>query len=229
MNTTQVSWGGLDALHVTTRNPRAVIVLMHGYSMRPEDLAPFAHSLGVEAAFYFPQGPETSPDGARAWWPIDEERRVAQIAVGPRDLFEEFPPHRPLARASLGRFLAELRARHSLLPIVLGGFSQGGMLACDAVLCGAEDVAALVMLSSSRIAFEDWRRQRARLAQLPVFVSHGTQDADLSFDAGENLCEFFRTNGALLTFQSFDGGHEIPLVVWRSLRRFLSELLRERT
>ena len=229
MNSDTVFDGGLTALRVATSEPKAVVVLMHGYAMRPQDLEPFAHSLGIDAEFYFPQGPKLAPNGARAWWPIDEERRNAQIADGPRDLFEEFPPHRPDARAALGRFLAGLRSRHPTLPLVLGGFSQGGMLACDSVLCAQEDVAALVMLSSSRIAFEEWRRHRDRLAQLPVFVSHGSDDADLSFRAGENLREFFSENGARVTWQPFEGGHEIPLIVWRSLRRFLSELLRERT
>ena len=224
MKSVERTLGGLPALHVGSHDPRALVVLMHGYAMQPSDLEPFAHSLGIRAEFYFPRGPQSAPNGARAWWPIDEERRSAQIAAGPRDLFEESPPHRPDARQALVRFLTAARTVHPTLPLVLGGFSQGGMLACDTLLCAHETVAALVMLSSSRIAFSEWLPHRQRLTELPVFVSHGQADVDLSFAAGENLRDFFGSNGARVTWQPFEGGHEIPLVVWRALRRFLSEL-----
>ena len=45
-----------------------------------------------------------------------------------------------------------------------------------------------------------------------------------AFAAGEALRDFHRNSGARVTWQPFDGGHEIPLVVWRTLRRFLAEL-----
>jgi len=58
---------------------------------------------------------------------------------------------------------------------------------------------------------------------LPVLVSHGTHDPDLAFSAGEALRDFFRSSGARVTWQPFEGGHEIPLIVWRALRRFFVE------
>src|SRR6185295_11481995 len=121
------------------------------------------------------------------------------------------------ARAALIEFLAAARAAHPGLPLVLGGFSQGGMLACDTVLVGGTDVEALVLLSASRIAFDEWQPVAARLAALPVLVSHGDADADLAFAAGERLRDFCRVSGARVTWQPFDGGHEIPLAVWRAL------------
>ena len=57
-----------------------------------------------------------------------------------------------------------------------------------------------------------------------MLVSHGTHDTDLAFAAGEALRDFHRNSQARVTWQPFDGGHEIPLVVWRALRRFLAEL-----
>lgn len=220
----------IDALRVAAiGTPRARVVLLHGYAMCPQDLEPFAHSMKLPAEFHFPRGIVTAPGGAHAWWPIDEERRSAQMSAGPRDLYEEHPLHRPAARAALLQFVAAARSAHPDLPLVLGGFSQGGMLACDTLLVGGADIAGLVMLSSSRIAFDEWTACRARLRGLPVFVSHGNADTDLALAAGENLRDFFVSSGARVTWQAFEGGHEIPLVVWRSLRRFLSELGGERT
>ncbi|MEO6688976.1 MAG: hypothetical protein ABIS07_13165, partial [Dokdonella sp.] len=104
--------------------------------------------------------------------------------------------------------------------LVLVGFSQGGMLAMDYTLHdGCPD--ALVLLSSSRIAFSDWEPRLRRLAGLPVLVAHGHADAELAFAAGENLRDAAIAGGAVVSWVPFDGGHEIPLVVWRSLRQFL--------
>jgi phospholipase/carboxylesterase len=228
MQSQQCSYGGLSALRVgALETSRMQVVLLHGYAMRPEDLEPFSHSLGSPAVFYFPRGPHVLDERTCAWWPIDEERRSRQIASGARDLFEESPPGRPAARASLCAFLDVIRSQAPGLPLVLGGFSQGGMLACDTVLCARQPVAGLVMLSSSRIAFAEWRANREVLAGMPVLVSHGRQDTDLAFGAGEALRDFHQDSDAQVTWQPFDGGHDIPLVVWRALRRFLAELARK--
>ncbi|MEO8017824.1 MAG: hypothetical protein ABI769_08425 [Pseudomonadota bacterium] len=211
----------------SAESARAQVVLLHGYDMRPEDLEPFSHSLKLPAVFHFPRGPIGLPAGNRCWWPIDQERRARQLAAGARDLFEEYPPGRLPARERLRAFLTDLRTRAPDLPLLLGGFSQGGMLACDTVLCARETVAGLVMLSSSRIAFREWQDNREALSRLPVLISHGRQDADLAFSAGEALRDFHDNSGALVTWQPFDGGHEIPLAVWRALRRFVTELSRK--
>ena len=105
------------------------------------------------------------------------------------------------------------------------GFSQGGMLACDTLLHGSIRADGLVMLSASRIRRKAWEREGQRLRGLPVLVSHGRRDADLAFAAGEGLHDFVRAAGARTTWVPFDGGHEIPLIVWRNLRIFLNALL----
>ena len=215
---------GLDSLRVgAPERATAHVVLLHGYDMRPEDLEPFSHSLKIPVLFHFPRAPLSSPSGNHCWWPIDQERRSQQLQAGPRDLFQESPAGRPAARDRLCDFLDGLRAQSPKLPLLLGGFSQGGMLACDTVLCARQPVSGLAMLSSSRIAFEDWQANREALEGLPVLVSHGTHDPDLAFSAGEALRDFFRSSGARVTWQPFEGGHEIPLIVWRALRRFFVE------
>lgn len=212
---------GLETV-VCTPESSAVgsIVLLHGFAMRPADLAPFAHSLGVSARFYFPQGITPIPKRGFAWWSIDEEARAVALRRGPRDLAEADPSSRPVARAALEAFLGEIAAAGGASPLVLGGFSQGGMLACDALLQTAVPIAGLVMMSASRLAIGDWQTRASRLRQLPVFVSHGLDDADLAFSAGERLRDWLTSAGADVNWVPFRGGHQIPMVVWRELRRF---------
>lgn len=216
---------GLRTLVLTPGNaPAPAVVMLHGYAMLPEDLAPFVASLGVPGAFYLPEAPLDAEPHGRAWWPIDQERRARQMARGPRDLWEEHPAGAVEARALLGHLLGEVHQRHPRDPIALVGFSQGAMLACDWLLRQGVDVAALALLSSSRISADDWGPLAGRLADLPVLVTHGTEDPDLSFHAGERLRDFVTTGGASTTWVPFDGGHEIPLVAWRALRKLLQRL-----
>jgi phospholipase/carboxylesterase len=222
---------GLRTTAVGSPDAPLTLVLLHGYAMRPSDLSPFAHSLGLPAFFLFPQGPLPSPGGGHAWWGVDEEARAAAIAAGPRDLANEYPPGLPAARLQLERFLDAVATDYGssrTVPsrTVIGGFSQGGMLALDWVLRSARDFDGLVLLSSSRVTTNEWLPRRARLARLPVFVSHGATDTDLAYTAGERLRDFVLESEARVTWVPFEGRHEIPLIVWRALRKFLSALLK---
>jgi phospholipase/carboxylesterase len=204
--------------------PRLAVVLLHGYGMRGSDLAPFAHSLGVPAVFYVPDAPLQAVPSGRAWWVMDQEKRRVALQVGPRDLATEVPAGAPAARALLGDLVARVRREHPALPVALIGFSQGGMLACDALLHDTVRVDALALLSSSRIDITEWSRRTDRLRGLPVLVSHGEADDDLAFTTGLALRDFCVEAGARVTWIPFPDGHAIPLVVWRGIRRFLAGL-----
>jgi len=203
---------------------QTMVLLMHGYDMKPEDLSPFAHSLGVPALYLLPQAPHRTPTGY-AWWDIDTAARTAALQHGPRDLVEEIPPGLAPAREGLGEFIETARRRFSASGIILGGFSQGGMLACDYLLHHPGSVGALILMSASRINFAAWQCHRSSLHDVPVFISHGRADPDLAFAAGEQLRDFAAQSGAGITWVPFDQGHQIPLVVWRRLRKFITASL----
>ena len=57
---------------------------------------------------------------------------------------------------------------------------------------------------------------------LPIFISHGRDDQDVSFAAGERLRDTLIEAGAIVTWVEFAGGHIIPLQVWRELKKFLN-------
>jgi phospholipase/carboxylesterase len=194
-----------------------VVVVLHGRNMQASDLAPFGASLGVDAYFVFPDAPLAAEPG-RTWWPVASEARLRE--QGARDLQAMDPPGRIEARAMLDALCQEVAVGRRL---ALVGFSQGGMLAMDYMLHGGR-VEALALLSSTRIAFKEWQPLLPRLAGLPVLVAHGRDDQELSFAAGEALRDAARAGGAEVAWLPFDGGHGIPLPVWRALRRFLQRL-----
>jgi phospholipase/carboxylesterase len=215
----RIELGGLSALAVGDPDAAVVAIVLHGRQMQASDLAPFGHSLGGPAYMVFPDAPLPCEPRGRTWWPIDSEARLRALSSGPMELSAMDPPGRAEARALLASACAALARPGRRL--VLIGFSQGGMLAMDHVLHADTRPDALALLSSTRIAIADWRPRAARLAGLPVLVAHGRDDAELAFRAGELLRDLAQAGGADVTWLPFDGGHELPLVVWRALRKLL--------
>jgi len=217
---TEITIAGLRTIAVGDPSASVVVVVLHGRMMEAADLAPFAHSLGVPAYYLFPDAPLVAQPRGRTWWPVDSEARARAIATGPLDLHAMDPEGRVTARTKLRAICDTAGGRR----LGLVGFSQGGMLAMDYVLHDHPRPDALALLSSSRIAYTEWQPRLGRLVDLPVLVAHGHTDAELAFAAGERLRDAATAGGAVVTWLPFDGGHEIPLVVWRALRKLLRGL-----
>jgi phospholipase/carboxylesterase len=101
--------------------------------------------------------------------------------------------------------------------LVLGGFSQGAMLACDVGLRLEPAPAALVLFSGSLINAPEWRQLAPRRRGLPVFQSHGREDPILPYGDAERARELLEEAGLEVEFLPFPGGHGIhPLALARA-------------
>jgi phospholipase/carboxylesterase len=84
-----------------------VVVLLHGFGARGNDLVALADVLDVPTGtrFVFPEGPLTlsfGPRDARAWWLIDMVRMAQDQAAGrARDLSNEIPKGLALAHGAV--------------------------------------------------------------------------------------------------------------------------------
>ncbi len=212
--------GDLATTIVTTGNS-VDVVFLHGRAMEPRTLVPFAYSLRLNARWFFPQAPIGTADFGFSWWPVDETQRASALQRGPRDLVQTRPPGRSVARRKLSELLHEVRRECSTRPLILCGFSQGGMLACDTLLLETLNVEGLIVLSACRIALDEWTPRLSALKDLPVLMCHGIEDEDLAFSAGLSLRDLLIDAGAKVQWVPFEGGHEIPLPVWRHVRRFI--------
>lgn len=163
--------------------------------------------------------------GARAWWMIDLAKLEAAIVTGAmRDLPNEIPEGLTEARVSVVEFLDALEKQEgiSLDRLVLGGFSQGAMLAMDVALHTKRKMSGLVLLSGSYIAEREWKPRMSGRAGTPVFQSHGASDPILPFEIAERLRDELTTAGLDVAFHRFAGGHGIPPNVMNELARWLS-------
>jgi phospholipase/carboxylesterase len=107
--------------------------------------------------------------------------------------------------------------------MILGGFYQGSMHACDVVLHDERPPLGLLLFSSTLIARAVWQPRMARLRGLPILQTHGTQDPLLAFSDAEALRDLWLAAGANLTFVPFQGGHTIPPVALAAAERFLAQ------
>ncbi len=216
--------------------PRTVVVLCHGYGAPGTDLVPLGQmllrqpKLSGSVQFLFPEAPLSLEDlglyDGRAWWPIDMRRLQMAVALGSfRDLRKDCPPELPAAREMLLGLIRNWSERMGvpLDRFVLGGFSQGAMLATDVTLHLDKNPAGLVVLSGTLLNEDVWRERIAHHKSLRVIQSHGTEDQILPFDAAGLLRDLLHQSGADVDFLPFAGGHEIPTDVLNRLAVFLRE------
>ncbi len=221
--TTRIDLAGLTARIAEPRSaptdparPPLTCVLLHGFGASGDDLVPIADTLDASVRYVFPEAPLELGGlygDARAWWMLDLARLEADQRRGvPGDRRGEIPDGLAEARAHVMRLLEQLEARYAIPGgrIVLGGFSQGAMLALDVALHRATPPAGVILMSGTPLASSIWQPRLASLAGVPVMVSHGRQDGLLPFGAAEWLRDQLTGAGAVVDWQPFDGGHEIP-------------------
>jgi len=219
--------------------PPLLVVFNHGYGASGEDLVPFVPELLereprlAPVRFAFPAGPLSlgmaAWGDARAWWPLDWMKlsTLSRSPEGRQELRNEVPEGLGSARRKLQGCIEALLAGTGLPPerVVLGGFSQGAMLATDLALSWEQRPAALVALSSVLLAAEKWRALAPRRAGLPVIQSHGRQDPILPYSEGEALRDFLTAAGLAVEFIPFDGPHTVHPDALDRVARLLGSLL----
>jgi phospholipase/carboxylesterase len=234
----EVSLGGLKVRLAGGSDGRGcgdgpIVMLLHGFGAPGDDLVPLADVIQVPTGtrWLFPEAPLSLNMGfgdSRAWWIIDFARIQEDRAAGRiRDLSVEIPQGLALAREGFLAFLKELPRQLSInyKKTVIGGFSQGAMLTCDAVLQTDYPFAGLAQLSGNLLAQAVWGPLMAKRRGLPVFQSHGTQDEILPHIGAERLRDALMQAGLVVEWYSFRGGHEIPDPVLRRLGPFITKVL----
>jgi phospholipase/carboxylesterase len=210
-----------------------LVLFLHGFGAPGDDLVSLASDIPVPPGtrFVFPEGPLSlsfGPSDARAWWLIDMARMAADQAAGRvRDLSQDIPKGLAPARETMLTFLKEFEPTFGADPrkTVLGGFSQGAMLACDLMLRTTQPYAGLIQLSGTLLAAQEWIPLLQKRKGLPVFQSHGMQDEILPHVGAERLRDVLNKSGLAVEWHSFRGGHEIPALVLQRLGVFLTKVL----
>lgn len=224
--------GGLNTAFIlpAKESPRYLLTLMHGFGAPGTDLVNLFDDLlyylpdnAAQFAFLCPEGPidleaEGIP-GGRAWWPLNMAKLMMMSASNTFDeMRDTIPPELDAARTRVQACIEEARNTiatefklESTIPVVIGGFSQGAMLATDTVLRGTlPRVAGLIAYSGALICESQWRKSANAVRNLPLIQSHGRLDNILPFATGQWLYETLSDLGFDGKLLEFDGPHTIP-------------------
>ena len=151
---------------------------------------------------------------------------VRMASGKPRDRSGSVPEGSVEPRNLMIAFLDALMEEHDVEAkrIVLGGFSQGSMVATDVLLRTDHDFAGLIVWSGTLLAKDEWVPLMAKRKGLRVVQSHGEADALLPFELAERLRDHLRESGLMVDWVNFAGGHEIPPQVLDHTSALLAKL-----
>jgi phospholipase/carboxylesterase len=183
----------------------AALVLFHGRGADEHDLVPLLRQLDPDGVFdgYTPRGPLSLPPGGAHWYVVPR--------VGYPD------------PATFAQGFAAAAAFVDSLPherIVLGGFSQGAVMALSVGLGeGRPRPAAVIAFSGFLPEVEGWS-----LGGEPwpaIAMGHGTLDQIIPVEFAHRSRDRLLAAGATLLYRESLMGHEIDLEFVGDLRAFI--------
>ena len=201
-------------------------VILHGYGANRFDLKPLAEHLGGARYWYFLEGPLEVNLGygmfGRAWFPISMERLMDPTNAPLVPYQSVCPPGLVDSANTVMAAIAELELDPS--QTILGGFSQGSMVALRAALLQPNISFKGILLWSSHLVDEAFLKENLKNSQSQnVLMSHGKDDPVLSFQGGKLLLEMMEAANKKVIWKPFAGGHEIPMEVISASREFIAK------
>lgn len=211
--------GPLQAIEVYNNPEGKWVILFHGYGADASDLASFGEALQLPAVnWLFPNGHHSVPIGpgwtGRAWWNI----KMTEL---PGDWTDQRPPEMDKAVEKVFKMISSMKFEWKNL--IIGGFSQGAMLATEVFLKAPETPAGLICMSGTLLSKSTWSELVKARKGSAVLMSHGEADPVLPHKGSVQLQKFFEENGLRTQFVSFRGGHEIPMQVLQKMKSYISE------
>ena len=191
--------------------PAAALVLFHGRGADEFDLVPLFEFLDPERRLLCvtPRGPLSFPPGGAHWY------RLQEVGFPDRETFLQ-------TFEEVGGWLDGFLEERGIGPdrTVLGGFSQGGVMAYSFGLgAGRARPAALIALSSFVPSVEGFELDLSEIP--PVAIGHGTYDPIIPVDFGRRARQVLEEAGASVLYREYPLPHAIDPAFLGELRDWL--------
>lgn len=226
MNLEWKKFSTLNCLVKQNPNSQTAVVLLHGFGADAYDLASLMDYIIVpNANWYFPNGILSVPFGGgyegRAWFPISIANKLQEVLMnGDWSLLENYEPQGlEEAFQSVNQFLKEISESYENL--ILGGFSQGAMLALEIFLRNSKPTKKLLLFSGTLFASKRWSELAKQKKGFSFFQAHGTEDAILPYSVAQRLNQILNEAGMIGNLVSFEDGHIIPPIVIQKANEYL--------
>ena len=194
------------------------VILLHGLGASMSDLVGLAPGIDQNGYLYlFPNAPIRMQVGygmtGYAWTPPGGQPDGEDAATRAEEL--------------LAGFFDEAMERHGLTEggMVMGGFSQGGMMTYRFGLRRPEMFAGLVILSGRVPSPEILSDNLPEYRDQPIFVAHGTQDAMIEVSDARSSRDFLTSEGYSPRYHEYQMAHEISQEVISDLKLWLKDVM----
>jgi len=181
-------------------NPQAhpLIIFLHGYGANEEDLFEIHERLFPDFTYLSVRAPMPLGEGRYQWF-------SKTTGDGP---YEGVPEEVQRSLERLRAFVAEAGRKYQVAPkrIYLVGFSQGAIMSYELALQYPESVAGIAVLSGKLTSgLREHLAPVPGLAQLPVFIGHGTADPILPYTEATEANEALLKVGIKADFHAYPG------------------------
>ena len=187
------------------------IILLHGYGSHMGDLAGLAQMIGDNKyTFFCPNAPIEMDVGygqkGYSWYAMDQTGGTSRVDE---------------ALVYLDATLTEITSRFNInrTDLVIGGFSQGGMLAIHAGLASGIIFKGVIAMSAKLVS-----ESSIMSTQTPVFISHGSNDQVVSVNEGRRARDVLENAGHVVTYREYPMAHEINSACLKDLNTWLNAL-----
>jgi phospholipase/carboxylesterase len=208
----------------------SVVFILHGLGANADDLFPLIEAMNLPPCRYvLPDAPLTVGDHAYAWYDFQTQSRADMVKS--RDyLFElirhfsseeENPGSSPEVLAK-GEVLAQGDHFH---PVILMGFSQGGVMSMEAGLNYKGRVEAIVSMSGYIWYPSQTLAHPLASKQIPILMVHGTHDGIVPEDWTQKTVKALRKAGYKPVFKEFPMAHQITRDSIAVVAEFLKKVM----
>ena len=197
----------------TVPQKRKAIILLHGVGSNEQDLFGLADHLPDEFYIISARGQYALGSGRFAWYNVDFSTGKPVIN----------PQQELASRAVIRRFISEMKEKHRLEEIYLGGFSQGGIMSYSVGLADPKKVDGVISFSGRILEeVQESITARAEHKALRVFLAHGIQDNTLPIHYARQAKTCLEEIGVQLTYREYQMAHQINQQVLTDLKKWLS-------
>ena len=198
-----------------------MIILLHGFGAHMGDLAGLAPAIDAEGYVYiFPNAPipfEIGPGATGYGWTyprrIPQELRRADDVDSVVDM--------------LATLVDEVTEHYATAPgqIILGGFSQGGMMTYRYGLPNPDKFKGLAALSAVAPEADTMRDLLPTDRTQPIFVAHGTADMVIEVQMARDTIDFLEAQGYSPVYREYPMAHEISQQTLADLTEWIKSVL----
>jgi phospholipase/carboxylesterase len=192
-----------------------VVFILHGLGANADDLFPMIQAMNLPPCRYvLPDGPMTVGDHAYAWYDLTTQSRSDMVSS------------RNYLYGLMRLYSTEGEKPGHVRPIIMTGFSQGGVMSLETGLNYKGKVEGIVCMSGY-IWYPDQTLARPFAPlNIPLLMVHGTYDMIVTEDWTQKTLKALKQAGYSPIFKEFPMGHGITRESLAEVTQFLQNLLK---